>query len=131
MLSPADLEDGLVDPTELEGAECAEDPSRFQEGRDGDHLMCPFQCDECVFVNIQKRFPDTSKNKDSLLLLCIRRVILDSLWSRERETVKQNCGEVRRYLESMQLFGVVDPFPPRGPFPVEDSFGYKVACAVL
>ena len=130
VLTPSDLEDGLVDPSELEG-EMVLNPARFQEGRDGDHLMCPFQCDECVFMNIQKRFPVASKNSDSLLLLCIRRVNLDSLWSREPETVKQNCGEVRRYLDSMQLFAVEDPFPPRGPFAVEDSFGYKVACSLV
>ena len=120
----------MVDPDELE-EECAVDSNRFQEGRDGDHFMCPFQCDECVFVNIQNRPPDKTKSADNLLLLCIRRVILDSFWSREPETVKQNSSEMRRYLDSMCLFDVDKPFPARGPFSVEDSFGYKVACSLV
>jgi hypothetical protein len=28
-----------------------EDPKRFKEARDGDHLMTPFQCDLCHFEN--------------------------------------------------------------------------------
>ena len=30
-----------------------EGPGRFKEGRDGDHLMTPFQCDECHFKALQ------------------------------------------------------------------------------
>ena len=33
------------------------DEERFMTGRDGDHLMCPYQCDLCHFRNIQQRDP--------------------------------------------------------------------------
>lgn len=129
VLSPLDLEEGLVDPTEFD-SELKSDPDRFQVGRDGDHAMCPFQCDECVFVNINKRYP-TPKDMNSPLMICIRRVNLDSLWSREPETVKQNLNVLRGYLTTMELFEVEVPLPPRGPFEVDDSFGYKTACALV
>ena len=128
-MSPLDLEEGLIDPDEFD-SEVKTDPDRFKVGRDGDHVMCPFQCDECVFVNINKRYP-TPRDADSLLMICIRRVTLDSLWSREPETVKQNLNVLRGYLTSMNLFEVEDPLPSRGPFEVKDSFGYKTACALV
>ena len=34
-----------------------EDPICFKERRGGDHLLEPFQCDTCHFVNIQGRLP--------------------------------------------------------------------------
>ena len=34
-----------------------EDPGRFKEGRDGDHLMTPFQCDECQKTTRDYREP--------------------------------------------------------------------------
>ena len=129
-MSAADLESDLVAPGELE-SEMESDPLRFKTGRDGDHLMSPFQCDSCTFVNIQKRYPNPKCHKDDLLLLCIRRVNLDSLWSREPETVRKNLGEVRQYLDTCSLMGLGAPFPPRGPFPVSDDFGYKVACSLV
>lgn len=64
-------------------------------------------------------------------MICIRRVILDSLWSREPETVKQNLNILRGYLSTMELMSVDDPLPSSGPFPVDDSFGYKAACALV
>ena len=119
-MSAADLESDLVAPGELE-SEMESDPLRFKAGRDGDHLMSPFQCDSCTFVNIQKRYPNPKCHKDDLLLLCIRRVNLDSLWSREPETVRKNLGEVRQYLDTCSLMGLGTPFPPRGPFPISDT----------
>lgn len=118
-----------MDPAEFD-SEFKADPDRFQVGRDGDHTMCPFQCDECVFVNINKRHP-TPTETTSLAMICIRRVILDSLWSREPETVKQNLNILRGYLSTMELLSFDVPLPSRGPFPVDDSFGYKVACALV
>jgi hypothetical protein len=83
VLKPTDLEDSLVDPEELG---MVEDENRFKEARNGDHLMCPFQCDECVLENMQQRSSGTSC-KDELTMMCIRRYILDSFWARERGTV--------------------------------------------
>ncbi len=129
VLSPLDLEEGLVDPAEFD-SEFKADPTRFQVGRDGDHTMCPFQCDECVFVNIIHR-PPTEVEMSSMLMVCIRRVILDSFWSQEPETVRQNLSTLRGYVDTMALFGVVEALPSRGPFDVGDSFGYRAAIALV
>jgi len=129
VLSSLDLEEGLMDPSELD-AEFKSDPSRFQVARDGDHAMCPFQCDDCVFVNVNGHYPAPGE-ADSLVMICIRRVILDSLWSREPETVRQNLNVLRGYLSTMELIAVNNPLPSRGPFGVDDSFGYKVAIALV
>jgi hypothetical protein len=53
VLQACDLEESLLGPDELE----EDDPNRFKAARDGDHLMCPFQCNDCHFLNIQKRRP--------------------------------------------------------------------------
>jgi len=49
------------------------DQLRFLKGRDGDHLVTPFQCDLCHFQNIMDRDPEK----------LIRRANLDALWARE------------------------------------------------
>ena len=48
-----DLDNSLVDNSTM----VDKDPARFKEGRDSDHLLVPFQCDTCHFVNIQGRLP--------------------------------------------------------------------------
>jgi hypothetical protein len=55
----------------------SDDQERFKLARDGDHLMCPFQCDGCHFQNLKKRAPGAS-DTDGVLLLCIRRANLDA-----------------------------------------------------
>lgn len=55
-----------MDPAEFDSV-FKMDPDRFQVGREGDHAMCPFQCDECMFVNINKRCP-APVEMDSLLM---------------------------------------------------------------
>jgi hypothetical protein len=42
-----------VDFEEEEGT--AEEEDLFRVGRDGDHLLCSFQCNLCHFQNIQQR----------------------------------------------------------------------------
>lgn len=117
----------MIDPDDFEEDS---DADRFQEARDGDHFMTPFQCDRCHFVNVRKRFPIGSE-QDKLLLLCIRRAILDSLWSRERSTVAKNLSELRLFLTISTTLGNTQPFPGRGPFPVADASGIEVACNML
>ena len=56
-----------------------EDPGRFKEGRDGDHLMTPFQCDACHFENCKRRSPIEGNLQDEVALLGIRRANLDAL----------------------------------------------------
>jgi len=94
--------------------------------------MTQFQCDLCQFRNIMKRNPDVkSISSDEWLLVCIRRAVLDSLWSRESSTVRSNLTECRRALKIGGMFGFNNTFASMGPFPIEDSWGLKEACILL
>ena len=128
VLSPTDLEDAILDPEDWGDKE--EDPDRFRRARDGDYLLCPFQCDGCVFFNVKKYHPpDTpSRNaRDELLMICIRRIILDSFWARESSTVAKNLLDAKRFVEQSKQLGVGDPLPARNPFPIGDHSGFLVA----
>jgi hypothetical protein len=80
VLASVDVNEGLVNDEAMEN----EDPMRFREVRDGDHLMCPIQCDDYVFVNLRKRRAMDNDIRDLLTIICIRRIILDGFWVRER-----------------------------------------------
>jgi len=122
-----DLDDSFILPQDDENLQ---EVDRYHVARDGDHLMTCFQCDTCHFWNIKRRAP-TNSNEDTLLLLCIRRANLDSLWSRESSTVNYNRRQAVRYLNTCKIMGIDNPYPPRGPFPVQDSMGMITACAIL
>jgi hypothetical protein len=72
-------------PVDEDGFEniIAGDEERFKRGRNGDNLMTPFQCDKCHFVNMQKRNPSLTCEKDRYLMKLIRRANLDACWARE------------------------------------------------
>jgi hypothetical protein len=123
-----DLDEPLLDEQLLED----DDPLCFKEARDGDHMLCLFQCGECHYINMKGRTSKPGNLFDELILLCVRRAILDSLWARERSTVRSNTLEGLRYLGICQSLGLKDEaYPPRGPFPCEGTWGMGVACAVL
>jgi hypothetical protein len=130
VLSARDLDEALVDDDQMEEDD---DQNRFKEARDGDHLLCSFQCDACHFLNVQRRVSIPGKESDDLLLVCIRRANLDAFWSRERSTVNQNRREGVRYAEICSTLGlnVDDAYPARGPFDVVDGVGMKLACGML
>jgi hypothetical protein len=75
VLQARDVEDWLMDPDDL----VDEDPTRYQEVRDGDHLICPFQCNLCHFINIHHCLPDSESASDKLCLMAIQRANLDAL----------------------------------------------------
>ena len=87
-----------------------EDPSRFKEARPGDHLITPFQCDVCHFVNIQKREPHKDNYPDDELLMNIRRAVLDSFWARERGTVVANERSRKKLISVLAEVGIDNPY---------------------
>ena len=62
--------------------ETGEEDRRFLCGRDGDHLMVPFQCDWCHFRNCFERSPNLEDPRDIKALVYIRRILSDLVWSR-------------------------------------------------
>ena len=116
----------------VDEAEAEAERDRYKGARDGDHLMCPFQCDLCHFRNIQKRDPG-SDPRDEVLQKALRRAILDSFWSRESSTVNTNRLQEKHVDKAMEAYGVVNP-PRRkheGPYPVRDDWGMFEAVCLL
>ncbi len=108
------------------------DKERFLVGRDGDHLMNPFQCELCHFRNIQGRNPNPHSKADQDFLEHFRRVSLDVFWSREESTVRHNLGTIKRVALSEQKFDCVNKMiPALGPHPLEDTPGMAACVAVL
>lgn len=106
------------------------DELRFQTARNGDHLMCPFQCDLCHFRRLKGRDPLYGFRPDDVTLLCIRRANLDAFWSREPDSVRANLREVREILSNGELLGI-DMLGELGPYPFDDCFGMRPAIAFL
>lgn len=115
----------------LDALDNDEEKGRFEVARTGDHIMCPFQCDVCHFVNVYGTVPKKDSHTDSLALMCIRRANLDAMWARETATVIHNWREAKRFVQEARLVGIEDPYPNQGPWPVSDLFGMKTAMVFL
>ena len=100
----------------------SDDPKRFEEERDGYHLITPFQCDLYHFDNYNGRLSIKANEKDDVLLLYIRRAILDSLWYQERSTLVANQRQGKLYLSAGATCGWdgEKTHPDQGPFPKSD-----------
>ena len=76
----------------------------------------------CHFLNIHNRFPATGNHADELLMMCIIRVILDSMWARERSIVRSNLLEDRQYVKTQKLLKLDHcALPGKGPFQMRDD----------
>ena len=108
------------------------DKDRFMVGRDGDHLMNPFQCELCHFRNIQGYSPHPNSEADHSLQEHFRRVSLDTFWSREASTVRHNLGLIKRAAKSEVKFDCINKIiPALGPHPLEDKAGMGACVLVL
>ena len=115
--------EGIIDPGE---------DNKFNEGRNGDHLMCPFQCDLCHFRNIQKRDPIATSRQDKNMLIAIRRANLDGFWGRSTSTVKNNKSNLKRLITiAADDYGIQQPMPSMGPHELNDSWGMTLAISLL
>lgn len=101
--------------------------TEFLTARPGDHLLVPFECDDCIFVKLRGTLPDYSQQMDLLLLKCIRRINLDAFWSRSTLTVNSNAISARMQLKMSQLVGLEGPFIHTQSLPLFDHCGYEVA----
>jgi hypothetical protein len=107
---------------------------RCTEGRNGDNLVCPFQCDLCHFRNIKKRDPFSSDLRDLRLLCRIRRANLVAFWARIPGTVKSNLTLMLMIVKVQEEDHGIPRghmFRPQGPHPVEDTFGMMNAVVLL
>ena len=110
--------------------DCASDLSRHKTGIDGSHLMTPFQCDLCIFRNLYKRNPRQVLSDEESLVV-IRRMNIDSIWSREPSTIEKNISSLSRLILTCESSGFEPQLPKLGPFPVADNSGFAVAFSML
>ena len=109
--------DGMRDPKELK---------KFKYGKNGDHLISPFQCDLCHFRNIQRRDPEVNVVSEKKLLVVISRVNLDAFWGRIDHTVVSNRVDVKQILHFVSNYlGITSIFPEMGPHAIADHWGWE------
>jgi hypothetical protein len=106
-------------------------PDDFLWARDGNHAMVPFECDLCLFRKLRKCYPNPDDPQDKLLLGCIRRVNLDTFWSRATGTVKENQDKIDMAISLSKTVGLLGPYEALGPLPKNDHCGYKVAIEMV
>jgi hypothetical protein len=105
---------------------------KYVKARNGDHLICPFQCDLCHFRNVQKRNPQMNSERDKRALTAIRRANLDAFWGRAEGTVDNNRREIKRAITLAEdRFGLWNFLPPMGPHRVSDDWGMSVAMLMI
>jgi hypothetical protein len=105
--------------------------TEFCIGRNGDHLLVPFECDVCIFRKLRRQSPNVRLEQDKLLLACIRRITLDAFWSRATSTVLGNRDRIRMGITLSEQVGLAGPYIHQGCMPERDEFGYEVAIQMV
>jgi hypothetical protein len=80
-------------------------PDEYMVGRNGDHLLIPFECDLCIFRKIRYHNPLETSEQDKLFMAAIRRISLDAFWSRATSTVLANRDKIKQGLYLSNLVG--------------------------
>jgi hypothetical protein len=106
-------------------------PDEYMVGRNGDHLLIPFECDLCIFRKLRHHEPLATSEQDKLLMAAIRRVSLDAFWSRATSTVLANRDKIKQGLYLSSLVGLLGPYIHWGSMPSGDTFGYEVAVQIV
>jgi hypothetical protein len=107
-----------------------EDTLSFRIAYDGIHLLVSFQCDLCWFRNLHQHNPidDAPANQ---FPLCIHRANLNAVWGRETLTVQATLWGAVQMVSIWTLTQTPIALPSCRPYPVSDSFGMRVAIAML
>jgi hypothetical protein len=96
----------------------------FGAAQPGDHLFCPFQCELCLFRNIQGRSPLFGEgNLNGVVLLrSLLSANINAFWSREPKTVAHSLSKVNHILQLGFELGMDNtPLPVAKPWPVNDN----------
>ena len=98
-------------------------------GRDGDHLLQPFQCGLYWFRNFKCRDPVIDSQMDTMLSLYIRRVNLDLLLSRVIGTMVENLVGCKKFFKDARFLGIQPNYKPLDLWPAKDDFCFT--CILL
>jgi hypothetical protein len=104
--------------------------SEFLEAREGDHLFCPFECDDCCFHRLRGKPASLEVDADKELLAYIRRANLDAFWARRPGTVSGLRMLFREQVEVGETFSF-EMFPSLGPFGRDYQSGMGAAIGIL
>jgi hypothetical protein len=102
----------------------------YRGARPGDHLVCSFDCDACAFFRLKGCLPVLGNHSDDRTLCLIRRVNLDTFWSRKKGTVRRQLGILKEQVAIGERHGITI-IQPREPFPAHHEFGMRMAIDVL
>ena len=102
----------------------------FLVGRGGDHLFCPFECDDCSFWRLTGRAADRAIPGDRVLQAYIRRALLDAFWSRRPGTVYGLSNLFAEQVTVGERFGF-PMFDAPGPFGIAYDSGMRTALGIL
>ena len=97
----------------------------------GDHIATQFECDLCIFVKLQNRYPLHNPQRDVKLLACFRRANLDAFWSRASTVVGNHVRIVKRMITSLNEVRINGPFMSHSPMHSWDHYGYQVTIDML
>jgi hypothetical protein len=106
----------------------ASNEKRHTHSRDGDHLVTPFQCDLCVFRNLQGRNP--GPHDELLMEWSVLGKPIWMLFGVER-LPPLNQLFMQLLIKMLMQLKMRPPYPGSGPFPTEDNLGYAVAIVML
>jgi hypothetical protein len=103
----------------------------FRVGRNGDHLLVPFECDLCIYKKLRKCYPHEDNPRNQVLEACIRQANLDAFWSRASSTVRANRDKTQLALKLSSSVGLDGPYFHTCYLPPYDHCGYEVAVQML
>ena len=106
------------------------DERRYLEARPGDSLICPFECDDCVFFRLERYWPKWDTPHEKYLGAFIRRANLDAFWALVPDTVLQNLRSFKEQTKAGKDYGFT-AFDPIGPFPLNYDSGMRAALGIL
>jgi len=114
------------------GIEDPDDGKMFNEARNCDNYICPFQCELCHFRNKQHRNPIGGSTLDQKLLVALRRANLDAFWARTSKTFATNRSNLKQLLNiGNRTYGIIHGLPPMWPHPLRDEWGAGMAVVTL
>jgi len=107
------------------------DSTKYTCARIRDHMITPFECNLCIFVKLQHRYPIISYDKDRKLCACIRRMNLDVFWSRSSTTIGNNRSQIKKAIKLSKEVGLKGPFKLYSSMPEIDHCEYELAIEML
>ncbi|KAL7460179.1 hypothetical protein ACHAXS_000641 [Conticribra weissflogii] len=101
---------------------------RLNQGVKGVNTCMPFQCEVCWLRNLESRDPTS---RDASYVMCIRRANLDAMAGKAKLTILSHLRETKTVIANCERIRKTPPFPPRGPFPLQDLVGMGVAVDMM